>query len=89
MLRARKARVIPFGWKRTEDDPDILETIPEEYEALEVAAWYFDNGYTLKTISEWLLKKTGRYISCAGLLKAFLNVRRRNPSTKEIEATNC
>lgn len=87
MLKQRQARVIPFGWKRTDDDPDILETILEEYEALEMAHWFIENGYTLKTTAEWLTKKTGRYISAPGLMNAHKNVRRRNPFTSEIETS--
>lgn len=83
-LRERKSRVIPFGYKLAED-PDYLEVIPNELEALEKAKWYYENGYTVRTTAEWLVKKTGRYLSQPGLLKAVKNVRSRNPRTEEIE----
>ena len=65
----RKARVIPFGYRKSESDDKILEPIQEELEALEQAKVYLDNS-SYREVATWLTKKTGRYISHVGLLKA-------------------
>ena len=67
--KRRKSRVIPFGYKQSEIDDKILEPIPHELEALEQAKVYIDNS-SYREVATWLTKKTGRYISHVGLLKA-------------------
>ena len=67
--KKRKARVIPFWYRKSESDDKILEPIQEELEALEQAKVYLDNS-SYREVATWLTKKTGRYISHVGLLKA-------------------
>mgnify|MGYP003128260430 FL=1 len=67
--KRRKSRVIPFGYKQSETDDKILEPIPQELEALEQAKVYLDNS-SYREVASWVTKKTGRYISHVGLLKA-------------------
>ena len=67
--KRRKARVIPFGYQKSESDDKILEPIQEELEALEQAKVYLDNS-SYREVANWVTKKTGRYISHVGLLKA-------------------
>ena len=68
-IKKRKARVIPFGYKKSESDDRILEPIQEALEALEQAKVYLDNS-SYREVANWVTKKTGRYISHVGLLKA-------------------
>ena len=68
-IKKRRARVIPFGYKKSESDDRILEPIQEELEALEQAKVYLDNS-SYREVANWETKKTGRYISHVGLLKA-------------------
>jgi len=68
-IKKRKARVIPFGYQKSESDDKILEPIQEELEALEQAKIYLDNS-SYREVANWVTKKTGRYISHVGLLKA-------------------
>jgi hypothetical protein len=67
--RRRKSRVIPFGYKQSETDDKVLEPIQEELEVLEQAKVYLDNS-SYREVATWVTKKTGRYISHVGLLKA-------------------
>ena len=67
--KKRKARVIPFGYRKSESDDKILEPIQEELEALEQAKVYLDNS-SYREVATWVTKKTGRYISHEGLLTA-------------------
>ena len=63
----RKARTIPFGFKQSED-PDYLEPIKEELDALRQAKEY-SKTCSLRETAQWLHRKTGRYISHVGLKK--------------------
>lgn len=60
------SRVIPFGYKISEEDPDILLPIVEELEALELAKQHVKQ-YSYRRVAEWLLSVTGRKISHVGL----------------------
>ena len=77
----RKARTIPFGFKQSED-PDYLEPIREELDALRQAKEY-SKTCSLRETASWLHRKTGRYISHVGLKKRLA----RN-STTEAEESN-
>ena len=77
----RKARTIPFGFKQSED-PDYLEPIKEELDALRQAKEY-SKTCSLRETATWLHRKTGRYISHVGLRKRLA----RN-STTETEENN-
>ena len=77
----RKARTIPFGFKQSED-PDYLEPIKEELDALRQAREY-SKTCSLRETAQWLHRKTGRYISHVGLRKRLA----RN-STTETEENN-
>lgn len=59
---------IPFGYKVNETDPNVLDPIPAELEALEKAKKYL-RQYPSRYVAAWLTKVTGRSISHAGLLK--------------------
>ena len=58
----RIARIIPFGYKINEEDKDLLDPIPYELEALELARKYIKQ-YSLRQVANWLTNKTGRDIS--------------------------
>ena len=77
----RKARTIPIGFKQSED-PDYLEPIKEELDALRQAKEY-SKTCSLRVTASWLHRKTGRYISHVGLRKRLA----RN-STTETEKNN-
>ena len=59
---------IPFGYKIHEENPSLLEPIPLELEALDLAKRHLKQ-YSLMDVSRWLEKQTGRYISAMGLKK--------------------
>ena len=75
----RKARTIPFGFKQSED-PDYLEPIREELDALKQAKEY-SKTCSLRETAQWLHRKTGRYISHVGLKKRLA----RNSTTETEE----
>jgi len=76
----RRARTIPFGFKQS-DNPDYIEPVKEELEALEQAKKYLKTC-SLRETAQWLHRKTGRYISHVGLKK---RVERGNTSETQEE----
>ena len=77
----KKARVVPFGFKQS-SDPNYLEPVKEELDALRQAKEY-SKTCSLRETAQWLHRKTGRYISHVGLRKRLA----RN-STTETEESN-
>ena len=75
----RRARTVPFGFKQSED-PNYLEPIKEELDALKQAKEY-SKTCSLRETAQWLHRKTGRYISHVGLKKRF----ERNSTTETEE----
>ena len=72
----RIARTIPFGYKKSDEDPDILEPIQNELDLLEKARSHV-NQYSYREVANWLSANTGRYISHVGLKKRLENERQR------------
>ena len=75
----RRARTIPFGFKQS-SDPNYLEPIKEELDALNQAREY-SKTCSLRETASWLSRKTGRYISHVGLKKRL--ARNSTSETKE------
>ena len=75
----KRARTIPFGFKQS-NDPNYLEPIKEELQALDQAKDYLKNC-SLRETASWLHRKTGRYISHVGLRQRI----KRNITTKAEE----
>ena len=77
----KRARTIPFGFKQS-SDPNYLEPIREELDALNQAREY-SKTCSLRETASWLSRKTGRYISHVGLKK-----RLERNSTSETKEDN-
>ena len=75
----RRGRVIPFGYSQDPDDAFVLQPIPDELEALELAKKYLKE-YSYREVTEWLTKTTGRYISHVGLKKR-VDIERKRENT--------
>ncbi len=63
------SRYIPFGYQENPDNPDVLEPIIFELEALEMAKKHRKKGYSWRVLARWLEATTGRKISDVGLQK--------------------
>lgn len=79
----RVAREIPFGYRLHPDNDKLLEPIPEELEALELAKKHVLQ-YSLREVATWLTRQTGRYISHMGLKKR-LDIERRRKKAAAIK----
>ena len=53
---------IPFGYRQDEEDPSLLQPIPTELEALELAKKHLKQ-YSSRQVAAWLTTTTGRTIS--------------------------
>ena len=80
----RIARTIPFGYKLNVDDADLLDPIPYELEAIELARKYVKQ-YSLRQVANWLTTKTGREISHIGLRKRLLHERQRKNKARTLK----
>ena len=79
----RIARTVPFGYKLNNEDPDLLDPIPFELEAIEVARKYVKQ-YSYREVANWLTTKTGRDISHVGLRKRLMNERQRKDKARTL-----
>ena len=79
----RIARTVPFGYKQSEEDPDILDPIPVELDLLEKARKHV-NQYSYRQVANWLSTNSGRYISHVGLRKRLANERQRKNQAASI-----
>ena len=80
----RIARIIPFGYKVNETDKELLDPIPYELEALELARKYIKQ-YSLRQVANWLTTKTGRDISHIGVRKRLLHERQRKNKARTLK----
>ena len=64
----RIARTIPFGYTINEEDNELLDPVPYELEAIDLARKYVKQ-YSYREVANWLTTKTGREISHVGLRK--------------------
>ena len=79
----RIARTVPFGYKQSEEDPDILDPISVELDLLEKARKYV-NQYSYREVANWLTTNSGRYISHVGLRKRLQHERQRKDTAKSL-----
>ena len=79
----RIARIIPFGYKINKEDNDLLDPVPYELEALELARKYV-NQYSYRQVANWLTKKTGRDISHVGLRKRLMHEQQRKNKARTL-----
>ena len=79
----RIARTIPFGYKINDEDPDLLDPIPFELEAIEMARKYVKQ-YSYREVANWLTTKTNRIISHVGLRKRLIHERHRKDKARTL-----
>ena len=81
----RIARIVPFGYKVNEEDSNLLDPIPFELEAIEVARQYVKQ-YSYRQVANWITTKTGRDISHVGLRKRLMNERQRKNKARTLKS---
>ena len=79
----RIARTIPFGYKKDDNDPNVLLPITKQLDLLETARKYIKQ-YSYREVANWLSAETDRYISHVGLRKRLRNEQRRKNQTRSL-----
>ena len=79
----RIARTIPFGYKLNEEDSDLLDPVPYELEAIEMARKYIKQ-YSYREVANWLTTKTKREISHVGLRKRLMHEQQRKNQARSL-----
>ena len=74
IIRKRKGRVIPLGYKVSEEDDKVLIQIPEHMKLIDKAKSFIDNNCSYKETAEWLSHHTGRNITGMGLREVLKRV---------------
>ena len=80
----RIARIIPFGYKLNEEDQELLDPIPYELEALELARKHIKQ-YSYREVANWLMTKTNRTISHVGLRKRLMHEQQRKNKARTLK----
>ena len=80
----RIARTVPFGYKLNDEDPDLLDPIPFQLEAIEMARKYVKQ-YSYREVANWLTSKTDRIISHVGLRKRLMYERQRMDKARTLK----
>ena len=73
---ARVTQFVPFGYEVDPENDRLLQPIPHELEALELAKRHLKQ-YSYREVAAWLTTQTGRSITHAGLKKRIEVERRR------------
>ena len=71
------------GYEKNEEDPDILNPIPFELEAIEMARKYVKQ-YSFRQVANWVTQKTGREISHVGLRKRLMHEQQRKNKARTL-----
>ena len=80
----RIARIVPFGYKVNEKDSELLDPIPYELEAIELARKHIKQ-YSFRQVANWLTTKTGREISHVGLRKRLMHEQQRKNKARTLK----
>tara|TARA_Y100000114_G_scaffold59286_1_gene54257 strand:- start:2688 stop:4505 length:1818 start_codon:yes stop_codon:yes gene_type:complete len=64
-----KGTLVPFGYKKSDEDPKLVLPIPEELEVLEEAVKLHGKGQSLQKCVDYIYSKTKRKISRQGFHK--------------------
>ena len=79
----RIARTIPFGYTINEEDNELLDPVPYELEAIDLARKYVKQ-YSYREVANWLTTKTGREISHVGLRKRLMHEQQRKNQARTL-----
>ena len=79
----RIARTIPFGYVINKEDSELLDPVPYELEALELARKHVKQ-FSYREVANWLTTKTGRDISHVGLRKRLMHEQQRKNEARTL-----
>ena len=74
IARRKNARVIPYGYDVSEEDPDFLIQNEEHMELIKKAKKFIENNCSYRETAEWLSQHTGRKLTGMGLREVLKRV---------------
>lgn len=74
IARRKNARVIPYGYEVSEEDPDFLIQNEEHMELIKKAKKFIENNCSYRETAEWLSHHTGRKLTGMGLREVLKRV---------------
>ena len=74
IARRKNARVIPYGYEVSEEDPDFLIQNEKHMELIKKAKKFIDNDCSYRETAEWLSHHTGRKLTGMGLREVLKRV---------------
>ena len=74
IARRKNARVIPYGYEVSEEDPDFLIHNEEHMELIKKAKKFIENNCSYRETAEWLSHHTGRKLTGMGLREVLKRV---------------
>ena len=80
----RIARTIPFGYVINKEDSELLDPVPYELEALDLARKHVKQ-FSYREVANWLTTKTGRNISHVGLRKRLMHEQQRKNKARTLK----
>ena len=79
----RVGRTIPFGYVINKEDSELLDPVPYELEALDLARKHVKQ-FSYREVANWLTTKTGRNISHVGLRKRLMHEQQRKNKARTL-----
>ena len=79
----RIARTIPFGYVINKEDSELLDPVPYELAALDLARKHVKQ-FSYREVANWLTTKTGRNISHVGLRKRLMHEQQRKNKARTL-----
>ena len=79
----RIASTIPFGYVINKEDSELLDPVPYELEALELARKHVKQ-FSYREVANWLTTNTGRDISHVGLRKRLMHEQQRKNKARTL-----
>tara|TARA_E500000318_G_scaffold11756_1_gene10628 strand:+ start:90 stop:350 length:261 start_codon:yes stop_codon:yes gene_type:complete len=74
IARRKNARVIPYGYEISEDDPEFLIQNEDHMELIKKAKKFIENNCSYRETAEWLSHNTGRKLTGMGLREVLKRV---------------
>ncbi len=74
IARRKNARVIPYGYEVSEEDPDFLIQNEKHMELIKKAKKFIENNCSYRETAEWLSHHTGRKLTGMGLREVLKRV---------------
>jgi len=74
IARRKNARVVPYGYEISDEDPEFLIQNEDHMELIKKAKKFIENNCSYRETAEWLSHNTGRKLTGMGLREVLKRV---------------